>query len=76
VNIDNAMLSVNRTPTNQLLADFGGEMHDEGVMTVANSIISQNDGRFGGVCSSALPVPAIRAEEFWKRWTLLRVDGA
>jgi predicted outer membrane repeat protein len=48
VSIDNAVLTVNRTPTTTLLAGFGGAVYDEGVITVTNSIVSQNAGRFGG----------------------------
>jgi predicted outer membrane repeat protein len=46
--IDNAVISVNRTPTQTLLAGYGGAIYDEGVLTLTNSIVSGNEGRFGG----------------------------
>ncbi len=46
--INNAVITVNRTPTNTLLAGYGGAIYNEGVLTLTNSILSGNEGRFGG----------------------------
>jgi predicted outer membrane repeat protein len=46
--IDNAVVTVNRTPTQTVLAGYGGAIYNEGVLTLTNSIVSQNQGRFGG----------------------------
>ena len=46
--INNAVISVNRTPTQTVLAGYGGAIYNEGVLTLTNSIVSENEGRFGG----------------------------
>jgi predicted outer membrane repeat protein len=46
--INNAAISVNRTPTQTLLAGYGGAIYNESILTLTNSIVSGNEGRFGG----------------------------
>ena len=46
--INNAVITVNHTPTQTILAGYGGAIYNEGVLTLTNSIVSQNQGRFGG----------------------------
>jgi len=48
VDISNAVLTVNRTPTQTLLAGFGGAIYSGGVLTLTQSIVARNEGRFGG----------------------------
>jgi predicted outer membrane repeat protein len=46
--INYAVISVNRTPTQTLLAGYGGAIYNESILTLTNSIVSGNEGRFGG----------------------------
>jgi predicted outer membrane repeat protein len=46
--IQNAIITVNRTPTNTVLAGYGGAIFNKGVLTLTNAVVSQNQGRFGG----------------------------
>jgi predicted outer membrane repeat protein len=46
--IDSAVITVNRTPMQTLLAGYGGAIYNEGVLSLRNSIVSQNEGRYGG----------------------------
>mgnify|MGYP005853455277 CR=1 FL=1 len=48
VTLNNAVLSVNRTPTQTLLAGFGGAIYSGGALTLTQSIVARNEGRFGG----------------------------
>jgi predicted outer membrane repeat protein len=48
ISIDSAVITVNRTPTQTALAGYGGGIYNEGVLTLTNSILSQNEGRYGG----------------------------
>jgi predicted outer membrane repeat protein len=48
MSINNAAVAINGTPTNTLLAGYGGAIYDGGVLTLTNSIVSNNEGRFGG----------------------------
>jgi predicted outer membrane repeat protein len=46
--LTNAIITVNRTPTQTVLAGYGGAIYNEGVLTLTNAIVSKNEGRFGG----------------------------
>lgn len=46
--INNAVVTVNRTPMQVALAGYGGAIYNEGVLTLTNSIVSKNEGRYGG----------------------------
>ena len=46
--INNAVVTVNRTPTQTPLAGYGGAIYNEGVLTLTHSIVSKNEGRYGG----------------------------
>ncbi len=48
VTINHAVVTVNRTPTHTPLAGYGGAIYDESVLTLTNSIVSKNEGRYGG----------------------------
>ena len=48
ITINNAVISANRTPTQTVLAGYGGAIYNESVLTLTNSIVSGNEGRFGG----------------------------
>jgi predicted outer membrane repeat protein len=48
ISIDNTVITVNRTPTQTLLAGYGGGIYSEGVLTLTNSIVGENEGRYGG----------------------------
>lgn len=46
--IHNALLTVNKTPTQSLALGFGGGIYSTGVLTLTGSTLSRNEGRFGG----------------------------
>jgi predicted outer membrane repeat protein len=46
--IDYAAITVNKTPTQSLLAGYGGAIFNAGALTLTNAIVSRNEGRFGG----------------------------
>jgi predicted outer membrane repeat protein len=48
VTINHAVVTVNQTPTQVPLAGYGGAIYNESVLTLANSIVSKNEGRYGG----------------------------
>jgi predicted outer membrane repeat protein len=48
LSVERAVISVNRAPTDTLLAGYGGGIYSNGVLTMARSVVSSNQGRFGG----------------------------
>ena len=48
LSINNAVITVNRTPTQTALAGYGGAIYNGGVLTLTNAIVSNNEGRYGG----------------------------
>jgi predicted outer membrane repeat protein len=48
MNIHNTVISVNQTPTMTLLFGYGGGIHSHGVLTLTDSVVSSNKGRYGG----------------------------
>jgi hypothetical protein len=48
ISIENTVITANRTPTQTLLAGYGGGIYSEGVLTLTNSIVGENEGRYGG----------------------------
>lgn len=46
--IDGALITTNQTPTQTVLAGYGGAIFSSGVLTLTRSHLSQNQGRFGG----------------------------
>jgi hypothetical protein len=45
--IQNAVITVNRTPSTTLAAGYGGAIFNSGLLTLTNAVVSQNQGRFG-----------------------------
>jgi hypothetical protein len=46
--IRNAVLTVNRTPMQTLLAGYGGAIYSDGTLTLTNGVLYKNEGRYGG----------------------------
>ena len=46
--IHNALLSVNKTPTQTNFIGYGGGIYSTGVLTLTGSTLLRNEGRFGG----------------------------
>lgn len=46
--IDGALITANQTPTQTVLFGYGGAVFNSGVLTLTRSLLSQNQGRFGG----------------------------
>jgi len=46
--IRNAVLTVNRTPMQTLLAGYGGAIYNDGTLTLTNGVFYKNEGRYGG----------------------------
>lgn len=67
--IDNALLTVNKTPTQTLLLGFGGGIYNSGVLTLTRSTLSRNEGRFGGGLYFGGGSPTARG---WIEGTLFR----
>ncbi len=61
ISINSAVITVNRTPTQTPLAGYGGGIYNEGVLTLTNSILSQNEGRYGGGVFVGISVTGARA---------------
>jgi hypothetical protein len=59
--INNAVLTVNRTPMQTLLAGYGGAIYNEGTLQLSNSVLSKNEGRYGGGVFVGNSVPGARA---------------
>ncbi|HLF25435.1 MAG TPA: choice-of-anchor Q domain-containing protein [Anaerolineae bacterium] len=59
---NNILLTVNRTPTQTLLAGYGGGIYSDGALTLTNGLLQGNQGRFGGglfVGNSATNIQAV-----------------
>jgi predicted outer membrane repeat protein len=46
--IANAVITVNRAPMQTILAGYGGGIYSNGTLELTNSLLSRNEGRFGG----------------------------
>lgn len=46
--IDGSLITANSTPTQTALFGYGGAVFSSGVLTLTRSLLSQNQGRFGG----------------------------